>query len=171
MYTNMVKSSQRSHIMICMQSYHGGLQISIIFNLSFSRERAKINRPYCSLADVIAGKDGNGKDVSLDSKSPMDLSGVESKLPSKLSGVYMDRSYRFKGSSTSYIQIPKIPMDNEYTIVSFIKPETDGPIFQWDAPGGWGDHFWVIKTESDYQLFFRPMSLTYALGKDIRIGE
>jgi len=121
--------------------------------------------------DVIGGNDGTGIGVSLDSSSPMDFSNIESKLSSKLSGAYEDKSYRFQGSASSYVQIPSIPMANDFTIVSFIKPEKDGPIFQWDPSGVWGDHFWVVRSGSGYSLFFRPMGLSNQWGTPIIIGE
>ena len=120
-------------------------------------------------ADVIGGKNGTGYDVSLDSNSHIDFSDVERTLPSRLFGVYEDKSYLFKGSSGSYIQIPGIPMANDITIVSFIKPVMAGPIFQWDPSGVWGDHFWVINTGST--LFFRPVAMRNKFGSSIRMGE
>ena len=122
--------------------------------------------------DVIGGKDGSGTDVYLDSNSPVDLSGVASKLPGALSHVYEDQSYRFQGSSTSYIQIPGIIMPNDFTIVSFIKPEKDGPIFQWDPSGVWGDHLWVRTVSDDeYHLFFKPMGMNNNYGTPINISK
>ena len=116
--------------------------------------------------DVIGGKDGSGYDVILDINSPMDFSDIESKLPSEISGVYENRSYKFQGSSTSYIQIPNIPMAYDFTIVSFVRPEKDGPLFAWDPSGQKGDHLRVNKIGSSYSLYFAPSG-----GHAITIGK
>ena len=63
-------------------------------------------------------------------------------------------------------------MENDFTIVSFIKPESDGPIFGWDPSGVWGDHLWIVKgTNAEYSLFFRPMAMDNVIGKAITIGK
>ena len=124
------------------------------------------------MTDVIGGLDATATGVSLDGRMPVDLSAVETKLPSELAGVHVDQSYRFQGAAGSFIQIPNIPMENDYTVVSFIKPEKDGPLFQWDPSGVWGVHLWVIKygNGTGYTLFYRPMGMAGEWGTSITIG-
>ena len=62
-------------------------------------------------------------------------------------------------------------MANDFTIISFVKPEEEGIIFQWDQSGVWGGSFGVAKSGSGYHLFFRPMGMNNASGNTINIGK
>ena len=128
-----------------------------------------LNSDY-GVTDVIGGKDATANGISLDDASPVDLSAVENKLPTTLAGVSEDQSYKFAGTAGSYINIPNIPMENDYTVVSFIKPEKDGPIFQWAPSGAWGDHLWVVKSDGGYSLYYMPMGIGGKRGTAITIG-
>ena len=111
------------------------------------------------LTDVIGGVNGVASNSGIDNTYPVDLTGLSSTILNQLgpnAQNVLEGSFRFKGMRNSYVEIPNIPLQEDYTYVAFVRTisNRDGPIWQWENNGKWGDHIWHINR----QLFFRPTS-------------
>ena len=102
------------------------------------------------MIDVIGGRNGVAHNVYLDTET-VDLSGIRTQLPDKLANVYATQSFKFKREESSYVEIPNISMGKNYTYIAFVKADgVDGPLWQWNPPGMWGDHLWIRESSILY---------------------
>ena len=111
------------------------------------------------LTDVIGGVNGVASNSGINSSYPVDLTGLSSTILNQLGSDahnVLEGSFTFEGMRNSYVEIPNIPMQEDYTYVAFVHIiiNQEGPIWQWENNGRWGDHIWHISE----QLFFRPTS-------------
>ena len=110
------------------------------------------------LTDVVGGVNGTASDCDLDSNHPVDLSSLPLTILNELgSGAHkvLQASFTFRGTSSSYVELPNIPLQEDYTYVAFVKINQDrgGPVWHWTSKGRWGDHIWYL---SGGKLFYRP---------------
>lgn len=113
------------------------------------------------LKDVIGGKNGKpgyyNTRLELDITYPIDLSDIETDIPSQLKGSVEYYSYLFQGTSYglypgSYVDIDNIIMPNDFTIIAFVRPQSQGQIFGWDysyrSYYWYGNHFGVSENSN-----------------------
>ena len=79
-------------------------------------------------------------------------------------------SYKFSGSSTSYIEFPNRiggPLDVRYSMTMlcwvYYDGQNDGPLFNYKTSGGWGVHLWVISGKLFVRFNRRDYSTTNRL--------
>ena len=111
------------------------------------------------LTDVIGGVNGVASNSGIDNTYPVDLTGLSSTILNQLgpdAQKVLEGSFTFKGMQNSYVQIPNIPMQEDYTYVAFVRINSNGhgPIWQWESNVNFGDHIWHV----NQQLVFRPTS-------------
>ena len=123
-----------------------------------------MNSPY-GFQDIIGGKHGSVIGVNLDSNAPVDLSNMHSSIKDRLKITKYDKSYKFNGPSHSYVEIPNIPLANDFTYLGFVRPYAVGPLWQWDPSGRWGNHIWFHpNAASTYDLYFNTGENNYRMG-------
>ena len=120
------------------------------------------------LHDIIGGNNGTGYGVDLDSNAPVDISTIRSNLTDNFSHKTYDRSYRFNGRSDSYVEIPHIALREDFTYVSFVMPETQGPLWMWD-PGYYGNHISSHQT-NQFELRFQASGYDYTYTLPVSLG-
>ena len=110
------------------------------------------------VTDVQGDHDGMAVGAHLDDNFPVHLSGLPQGILDELgslSGTYLKQSLTLYGTSSSFVEIPNIPMESSFTYVAFVWIEADqaGPLWQWDHPSLWHDHIWYMGTSRE--IFYR----------------
>ena len=109
------------------------------------------------LTDVIGGINGTAYNSGINNTYPIDLTDLSSTILNQLGPDAMnvlEGSFTFEGVNTSYVEIPNIPMQEDYTFVAFVRTisNLNGPIWQWESGGQYGDHIWLVSQH----LYLRP---------------
>lgn len=83
-------------------------------------------------------------------------------------------SYQFWGTSNSYIELPNNGgLDTQYslTLVMWVLPEQNGPVFNYRPSGAWGVHLWIAGGNVFFRLAMRNDVMVNSLTSPVTWGQ